>query len=275
MVSLRFQRCCDGFPDRQAAAAQRIDADTDSGFPDGVQIDDAGQALHIGRDEVELFGLLQGLGVADLFHVPVAAAQQFVGAVLHRPGDVGVGGAAAGRVVLEAAVLRGVVAGRDDDAVGLSNVVLLAPVVLQNGPADQRRGRVGSALAAAHVHPVGDQDPQGRGQRRFAEGVGIGPDKQRAVNARRSAVLGHRLRDGEDMALGKRAAQAAAPVAAGAEADLLGRVVHIGRDLVVAGQQQRDVGQNRFGGQLARQFRNRHVVPPCLSLTARPASGFW
>ena len=65
-------------------------------------------------------------GKRDALHAGAAPAEQLVGAVLHPAGYVGVGGAAIGRVVLEAAVLRRIVRRRDDDAV---REVLLAAAV--------------------------------------------------------------------------------------------------------------------------------------------------
>ncbi len=59
----------------------------------------------------------------DPLDAPVAGGEQLVGPVRDPPGDVGVGRAAVGRVVLEAAVAGRVVRRRDDDAVGQARPV--------------------------------------------------------------------------------------------------------------------------------------------------------
>ena len=63
----------------------------------------------------------------DPLHPRVACAQQLVRAILDPARHVGIGGAAVGRIVLEASILRRVVRRRDDDAV--RQVFLAAAVV--------------------------------------------------------------------------------------------------------------------------------------------------
>ena len=94
-------------------------------------------------------------------------AQQLVGAVLHPRGDVGVGRAAVGRVVFEAAVLRRIVRGRDDDAVG--QVIVAAAVVGEDGAGDHRRRRE-AVLALNHrLDAVGREHLERRALRRLRQ----------------------------------------------------------------------------------------------------------
>ena len=84
-------------------------------------------------------------------------------------GDVGVGGAAVGRVVLEAAVLGRIVRRRDDDAVG--EMLLAAAVVDEDGVRDDRRRRHAVVALDDRLDAVGGQHFQGgalgrAGQRR-------------------------------------------------------------------------------------------------------------
>ena len=81
---------------------------------------------------------------------------------------VGIGGAAVGRVVLEAAVLGRIVRRRDDDAVG--EVLLAAAVVDEDGSRDDRRRRDAVVALDDGLHAVGRQDLQRRalGRRRTA-----------------------------------------------------------------------------------------------------------
>ena len=57
-------------------------------------------------------------GAACTLDVAIVCAQQFVGAVLNPAGDVGIGRAALGRIVFEAAIFGRIVRRGDDDSVG-------------------------------------------------------------------------------------------------------------------------------------------------------------
>ena len=73
-----------------------------------------------------------------------SVGDEFVGAVLDPLGGGGVGGAAVGWVVLEAAVLGWVVGGRDDDAVGL-RLAVVGGVVGEDGVGERGGGGVAEA----------------------------------------------------------------------------------------------------------------------------------
>src|SRR5262249_57342041 len=74
-------------------------------------------------------------------------------------GHVGVGGAAVGRVVLEAAVRGRVVRGRDDDAVG--EMLRAAAVVGEDGVRYHRRRRDAVIALDDRLDAVGHQHLQG------------------------------------------------------------------------------------------------------------------
>ena len=78
----------------------------------------------------------EGFGEGEALDALELVGDELVGAVLNPLGDVGVGGAAVGWVVFEAAVFGWVVAGGDDDAVG--GGFGAGGVVLEDGV---RRGR--------------------------------------------------------------------------------------------------------------------------------------
>ena len=171
-------------------------------------------------------------------------AQQLVGALLHPPGHVGVGGPAVGRVVLEAAVLGRVVRGRDHDAV--REMRGAAAVVHENRVRDHRgRGHAVVALDDG-LDPVGGQHLErgALGGPRYR--VGVLAEEERPVDPLPAPVVADRLGGGEDVGLGERAAQGRAAVAAGAEADQLGLgLVHVGPARVVLALEPRGVDQQR------------------------------
>ena len=78
---------------------------------------------------------------------------QGVGAVLDPLRGSGVGWAAVGRVVLEAAIVGRIVGGRDDDAVTLG-LALVRCVVCQDGVRERRRGRVGKLVVDHHIDAI-------------------------------------------------------------------------------------------------------------------------
>ena len=108
-------------------------------------------------------------------------------------GDVGVGRAAVGRVVLEPAVVGRVVRRRDDDPVGQPAAGGRRGVGSGDRPAPVRdEDRVGDGRRRRHAERVGgdaDVDPvrrehlERRRGRRLAQGVGVPSEEQRAVVA--------------------------------------------------------------------------------------------
>ncbi len=96
---------------------------------DEVEIDDVAEIGHVRRDEVVGMDVrgFAGLGVVDALHALEAVGEIGVGAFLAHAGHVGIGRAAMRRIVFVAAILRRIVRGRDDDAVG--EAAGAAPVV--------------------------------------------------------------------------------------------------------------------------------------------------
>ena len=113
----------------------------------------------------------EGAGVRDAFYGGEAGGDDLVGAVLDPLGGGGVGWAAVGWVVLEAAVLGWVVRGGDDDAVG--EVDLAAAVVGEDGVGERGGGGVGEVVVDDGVDVVGGEDFEGGGEGGLGEGVGV------------------------------------------------------------------------------------------------------
>ena len=172
----------DGRPVVDRRPAQGVDAQAQPGPADRLHVHDGGQVLDVGGHVVVALhaGGAGGPLGRDPPHPVQAGPQQPVGLVLDPAGDVGVGRAAVGRVVLEAAVLGRVVGGGDHDAVG--QVVAPVPVPGQDGQR-QRRGR-GRPVARVdpHLDPVGGQHLQGGALGRLGQGVGVAAQEQRPVD---------------------------------------------------------------------------------------------
>ena len=109
----------DRLPVGHGRATQGVHAQPEAGAADGIHIDDVPQVVDVGQDEVLLVrgGRLDGRRERHALDVGIGPAQQLIGAVLHPRRHVRIGGAAVGRVVLEAAVLRRIVRRRDHDAI--------------------------------------------------------------------------------------------------------------------------------------------------------------
>ncbi len=204
-------------------------------------------------------GGFEGLGEGDTADAGELCGEEFVGAVLDGFGDVGVGGAAVGRVVLEAAILWRVVRGGDDDAVGEAGTVeVFARVVGEDGVREGGCGGVAvgggrsllgaAACVDAGFHVVGGQDFKRGAEGGFREAVGVHGEEERAGVALAGAVLDDGLGDGEDVVLVEGGVEGGAAVAAGAEADFLVGVAGVGVQGVVGGQEAREVDEGVEAG---------------------------
>ena len=189
-----------------------------------------------------------------------AGPQQPVGLVLDPAGDVGVGRAAVGRVVLEAAVLGRVVGRGDHDAVG--QVVAPVPVPGEDGQR-QRRGR-GRPVAGVdpHLDPVGGQHLQGGALGRLGQGVGVAAQEQRPVDPLGLPVAADGLGGGQDVGLVEGRLEGRPPVPRGPEGHLLGGLARVRPLLVVRRHQPVHVDQHRRLGRPPGPFAHRHPLTP-------------
>ena len=245
-------------------AAERVHAQLEAGAADGVHVDDVPQVVDVGQDEIFLVRgrRLDGRGERHALHAAVAAPQQLVGPVLDPLGHVGVGRAAVGRVVLEAAVLGRIVRRRDDDAV--REVLLAAAVVDEDGSRDDRRRRHAVVALDDGLDPVGRQDLKRGALGRRGQRVRVLAHVERAVRALATPVVADGLGDGQDVGLGERAVQRRATMAAGAEADQLVRVTQVGATLEILPFKPGQVNQHLFRSRLARKGGDRHEALPFL-----------
>ncbi len=121
--------------------------------------------------------------------------------VLDPAGDVGVGRAAVGRVVLEPAIVGRVVGRRDDDAVGQATAIGTVAVRDDDGVGNGRGRRVPVVGVDPDVDPVRHEDLERGPGRRLGEGMSVAADEQRAVGPLRAPVPADGLADGDDVGL--------------------------------------------------------------------------
>src|SRR5215831_21078818 len=105
---------------------------------------------------------------------------------------------------------------------------LATAVVDEDSPRDDWRRRHTVVALDDGLHPVGGQDLERGALRWSGEGVRVFPHVQRAIGALAAAVVADSLGDGQDVGFGKGAVQRRTAVPAGAEADPLGGVFHLG-----------------------------------------------
>ncbi|MNT36178.1 hypothetical protein D3C72_1722460 [compost metagenome] len=185
--------------------------------------------------------------------------QKVVGLGLDPLGDIAVGRAAIGRVVLEATALRWVMRRRDDDAIGQATA---APTVVANDRVGHRRRRRVLVILGQHdFNAIGRQHLQGTGRSRCRQRMGIGANEQRTIDALGLTVQADRLADGQDVILVEAQVQRAAAVPGGAERDALAGNAGIGLAGVIGGQQARDIHQHGGWSRFACQRTELHAKP--------------
>ena len=185
----------------------------------------------------------EGAGVRDFFHCGETRGNDLVGAVFDPFGGGGVGRAAVGWVVLEAAVLGWVVRGGDDDAVG--EVDLASAIVGEDGVRERGCGSVGEVGVDHGVDLVGGEDFECGGEGGFGESVGVLGEKEGAgdVLGGTAAVVADGLSDGCDVVFVEGGVEGTAAMAGGAEGYTLGGDGWIGVEGVVRSDEAREIDQ--------------------------------
>ena len=178
-----------------------------------------------------------------------------------------IGGAAVGRVVLEAAILGGIVGRRDHDAICEARPP--AAVAYEDPPRDDRRRRHAIVPLDDGLHPVGRQHLERRALGGPGDAVRVLAHVERAVDALAAAVVADGLGDGQDVGLGERAAQRRASMPAGAEAHELIGIANVRLAFVILPLEpgevdqhllrRRPAGQGRYGPGLLHLVDRRHL----------------
>ena len=175
----------DRLPVMDGRAAQRVDAELEAGRANRLHVDDVRQIGDIGLDEVDLEGRAgpDGLGKRHALDRGGAGSKQAVGAVLDPGGDVRIGRAAVGRVVLEAAVGGRVVRRGDHDAV--ASVWSVRPRVVDQDRVRDHRSRRHSVVALKdRLDALGRQHLERRPLGRARECVRVLAHEQAARRSR-------------------------------------------------------------------------------------------
>src|SRR5208337_2743204 len=136
---------------------------------------------------------IEGSGEAHSLHSGIAVPQKFIGSVLDPLGHVGICRTAIGRVVLEPAILRRVVRGGDDNAVG--EMLGAGAVVDQDGARDDW-GRCEAVVSLDDgLHLVGRQYFERGALGRSGNCMGVLPHVERAIGAMGAPVVADGLSD--------------------------------------------------------------------------------
>ena len=235
------------------------------GAANGIDVDDIAEVANVRKNKIFLScgGRSNRFFERHAFDSGIFRAQQLVSTVLDPARHCRVGRAAVGRIVLETAVLRRVVRGRDDDAVG--EVILTATVVNQNGSRDDRGRSYTVVLLNDRFDAIGREHFESRALRRPRNGVRILPHVERPVDGLPSPVLAKCLCDGQNVSFIERAVKRRSAVPTGPEAHQLVGVAHVGLVFEVLFFHARNVNQHLPGRRLARERRNR-FTSACLRL---------
>src|SRR5215472_8484660 len=146
---------------------------------------------------------LDGCRERHTFYASITFSQQLVGALFDPLRYVSVGRATVGRIVLEAAVLRRVMRGRNNDAVG--KVILAITVVREDRSRDDGRRRDAVVALDDRLHVVGRQHFERCALRRSGYRVRVLTHIERAIRTLTTPVLTDRLCDSDNMSFGERA----------------------------------------------------------------------
>jgi hypothetical protein len=222
-----------------------IDAYFDARGADRLHVDDIGEVGDIGFNVIVTMnaGRFARAVVGDAFYAAQTVLEEAVGGALDGPRDIGIGRAAIGRVIFEAAVLGRIMRRRDHDAVGKTAVAAL--VGGEDGAGHHRRRRITVALVDHHLDAIGREYFQRARQSRLRQRVGVDADEQRTGDAAAVAMIADRLADRQDMRLVEGVVEGGAAMPRGAERHPLRRHQGVGLSGKIGRHQPRDVRQHR------------------------------
>ncbi len=142
----------------------------------------------------------------------------------------------------------------DHDAV--SEVLLAAAVVNENGSRDDRGRSYTVALLNDRLHVVCRQHFEGGALRGPRDGVRVFPQIEWAVGSLLSPVVADRLGNSQDVRFGKCCMQGRTPVSTGAKADQLTGIMQVGTTREVLFLQASHVHQQLLRSRLASERRD-------------------
>ena len=160
-------------PVAHTGTAQRVNAQAQVGAAQGVHVDHVSQIGNIGVQVIMAVGGggFQGLLVAHALDPAQLVGQQLVGLGLDPFGDIGIGRATIGRVVLETAAFWRIVRRRNHYSI--RQAAGAATVVADDGVGNGWRRRVFIARCDHGLDTIGSKHFQGTGASRRRQCVGI------------------------------------------------------------------------------------------------------
>ena len=188
--------------------------------------------------------------------------QQLVRLVLDPAGDRRVRGPAAGRIVFDSAVVRGIVRRSHDDAVGES--ARPAAIVAEDRVRHDGRRSESVAIVDHHFHIVRGENLERGRERRFRQRVRVDSHEQRTIDAVLLSIETDRLRDGEDVLLVERGLERCSAVTRRSERDALRGDGRIDLERVVHRHESRKVDEYGFGRRFSSQWADSHCRSFCV-----------
>ena len=249
----------DTLPVFDTGAAQRIDAQRQSGFLDRRHIDDIRQPFNKRLHQILLCDVAGGQRriKRNTLHALQTGSQQFVGAILYHLSHVGIRRAAVRRVVLDTTVFRRVVGRRDNNTVSQRAALL---VVHQNRIGNRRRRGEAVVFLNDDVNAVRRQHFQYGNESRFGECVSVLTDIAWAGDPVLRAIFSNCLSNRQNMLLVEVVARRAAAVTGGAKLHCMFRVANFRLQHIVLGSQLGDVNQITLLRRLTRALIDCHCL---------------
>ena len=203
-----------------------------------------------------------------------ALLEDLVGAVRDPSGRVRVGRSAVRRVVLEAAVARGIVRGGDDDTVGETRAGgsqrLRGSICAEDRHGHGGGRGVRGVRVDLHTHSRSSKNLEGGAPGGLGQCVGVTADEERAINALARSVFDDRCGDRDDVCFVELAVERGSAVSGSSEGHTLVDNARVGFDVVIGGQDLFDVDEVFGKGKCASSLMHAHSV----SLWVRSRKGF-
>ena len=236
---------CHRLPVGHTGPAERIDAELQSGRLDDIQIDDVLKIPDIGPDIIMLVGraCTTSLVIRQTLHALQIGGKEGIRAILNPFRHLGIGRPTMRWVILDAAVLRRIVRGGDDDAVGEPRCS--PSIVGEDRVRDDRSGGVPIILIDHHLNAVRCQHLERARTSWFRECVCIPAEIQRPDCALAGAIFTDRLRDGQDMPFVKASLEGRTPMSRRAKGHSLLTNHGIGLLRKIGCDELRDIDENR------------------------------
>ena len=230
-------------PILNSSAAERIDPDAHTRRADRFEIDDIGQIGNIRRDIIMGMNARRfpGAFIRNARNTIEFVFEKRVGGFPDPSGHVDICRSAVGGIVFEAAFVRRIVRGADDNAVGKARGP--AAIVGKDRVRDHRGRGIAVVLVDHRLDAICCQNFNRGGECRFRQSMGVHAKKERPADAGLAAVKADGLGNRPDMRLVERRGEGRTTVPRRAERDALRGDCGIGRQREIGGHQPRDVDQ--------------------------------